>query len=82
MDRHQGEWLVRELIFEADLPPEQYAYRPGRNDQQVVMEVEATLLRGHPEAVAPRPDSTERHRRLKYSEWRLFSSLLPTRTQA
>jgi retron-type reverse transcriptase len=27
--------LVLEPIFEADLPPEQYAYRPGRNAQQV-----------------------------------------------
>jgi hypothetical protein len=25
--------LVLEPIFEADLPPEQYAYRPGRNAQ-------------------------------------------------
>ena len=32
--------LVLEPIFEADLPPEQYAYRPGRNAQQAVVEVE------------------------------------------
>jgi len=31
---------VLESIFEADLPPEQYAYRPGRNAQQAVVEVE------------------------------------------
>jgi hypothetical protein len=31
--------LVLEPIFEADLPPEQYAYRPGRNAQQAVVEV-------------------------------------------
>ena len=43
--------LVLEPIFEADLPPEQYAYRPGRNAQQAVMEVEETLFRGHPEVV-------------------------------
>jgi group II intron reverse transcriptase/maturase len=43
--------LVLEPIFEADLPPEQYAYRPGRNAQQAVIEVEATLFRGHPEVV-------------------------------
>ncbi|WP_235984030.1 group II intron reverse transcriptase/maturase [Bradyrhizobium australiense] len=43
--------LVLEPIFEADLPPEQYAYRPGRNAQQAVVEVEARLFRGHPEVV-------------------------------
>jgi retron-type reverse transcriptase len=43
--------LVLEPIFEADLPPEQYAYRPGRNAQQAVVEVEETLFRGHPEVV-------------------------------
>jgi group II intron reverse transcriptase/maturase len=43
--------LVLEPICEADLPPEQYAYRPGRNAQQAVMEVEETLFRGHPEVV-------------------------------
>ncbi|HET7165718.1 MAG TPA: hypothetical protein VFI94_11295, partial [Pseudolabrys sp.] len=32
-------------------PPEQYAYRPGRNAQQAVVEVEAQLFRGHPEVV-------------------------------
>src|SRR5205807_4979017 len=29
----------------------QYAYRPGRNAQQAVVEVEAQLFRGHPEVV-------------------------------
>ena len=43
--------LVLEPIFEADLPPEQYAYRPGRNAQQAVVKVEALLFRGHPEVV-------------------------------
>ena len=43
--------LVLEPIFEADLPPEQYAYRPGRNAQQAAIEVEETLFRGHPEVV-------------------------------
>ena len=43
--------LVLEPIFEADLPSEQYAYRPGRNAQQAVVEVEALMFRGHPEVV-------------------------------
>ena len=43
--------LVLEPIFEADLPPEQYAYRPGRNAQQAVIEVEELLFHGHPEVV-------------------------------
>ena len=43
--------LVLEPIFEADLPPEQYAYRPGRNAQQAAIEVEDMLFRGHPEVV-------------------------------
>jgi group II intron reverse transcriptase/maturase len=43
--------LVLEPIFEADLPLEQYAYRPGRNAQQAVVEVRTLLYRGHPEVV-------------------------------
>ena len=43
--------LVLEPIFEADLPPEQYAYRPGRNAQQAVTKVDRLLFRGHPEVV-------------------------------
>ena len=43
--------LVLEPIFEADLPPEQYAYRPGRNAQQAVIEVQERLFRGRPEVV-------------------------------
>jgi retron-type reverse transcriptase len=43
--------LVLEPIFEADLPPEQYAYRPGRNAQQAVVEVGALLDQGHQEVV-------------------------------
>jgi RNA-directed DNA polymerase len=37
--------------FEADLPPERYAYRPGRNAQQAAVEVEELLFRGHREVV-------------------------------
>ncbi|SED16593.1 group II intron reverse transcriptase/maturase [Rhizobiales bacterium GAS191] len=43
--------LVLDPIFEADLPPELYAYRAGRNAQQAVVEVEELLFRGHPEVV-------------------------------
>ena len=43
--------LVLEPIFEADLPPEIYAYRAGRNAQQAVGEVEELLFRGHPDVV-------------------------------
>jgi RNA-directed DNA polymerase len=43
--------LVLEPIFEADLPDEQYAYRPGRSAQQAVIDVKDTLFQGHPEVV-------------------------------
>ena len=43
--------LVLDPIFEADLPPEQYAYRQGRNAQHAVIDVEETLFRGHREIV-------------------------------
>jgi retron-type reverse transcriptase len=43
--------LVLEPIFEADLPPETYAYRAGRNAQQAVVAVEELLFRGHPDVV-------------------------------
>ena len=48
--------LVLVPIFEADLPPEIYAYRAGRNAQQAVVEVEERLFRGHPEVVPCRLD--------------------------
>ena len=43
--------LVIEPIFEADLPPEQYAYRAGRNAQQAAVKVERTLFKGHLDVV-------------------------------
>jgi group II intron reverse transcriptase/maturase len=43
--------LVLEPIFEADLPSEQYAYRPGRNAQQAAMEVQESLRRGQTDVV-------------------------------
>src|SRR5271167_661783 len=35
----------------ADLPPEIYAYRAGRNAQRAVVEVEELVFRGHPDVV-------------------------------
>src|SRR5437762_11003903 len=43
--------LVVEPIFEGDLPPEQYDYRPGRSAQQAAVAVEELLFRGHREVV-------------------------------
>jgi RNA-directed DNA polymerase len=43
--------LVLEPIFEADLPDEQYGYRPGRSAQQAVIDVEESLYRGFPDVV-------------------------------
>src|SRR5674476_99311 len=43
--------LVLKPIFEVDLPDELYAYRPGRNAQQAVIEVEETLFHGRREVV-------------------------------
>ena len=43
--------LVLNPILEADLPPEQYAYRTGHNAQQAVVEVGALLDHGHLEVV-------------------------------
>ncbi len=43
--------LVLEPIFEADLPPEQYAYRRRHNAQQAVKDVEELMFHGHPDVV-------------------------------
>ena len=43
--------LVLEPIFEADLPEEMVAYRPRRNAQQAVVDVEERMFRGHPDIV-------------------------------
>jgi RNA-directed DNA polymerase len=43
--------LVLEPIFEADLEPEQHAYRPGRDALSAVREVERLLRSGHTEVV-------------------------------
>ena len=55
---HDRAMLELEPIFEADLPSELYAYRPGRNAQQAVVEVEELLFRGHPEAWTPTSRTT------------------------
>jgi group II intron reverse transcriptase/maturase len=43
--------VVLESIFEADLPPEQYAYRPGRSAQDAVRHVHALVNAGYTEVV-------------------------------
>lgn len=43
--------LVLEPIFEADLPPEQYAYRAGRSALDAVRSVQGHLDRGYTEVV-------------------------------
>jgi group II intron reverse transcriptase/maturase len=43
--------VVLEPIFEADLQPEQYAYRPGRSALQAVQQVQALMIQGHTEVV-------------------------------
>jgi RNA-directed DNA polymerase len=43
--------LVLEPIFEADLPPEQYAYRVGRNAQDAVRAVQGLLDQGYTDVI-------------------------------
>jgi len=43
--------LVLEAIFEADLPPEQYAYRPERSALDAVSHVQKLLMNGHCQVV-------------------------------
>jgi RNA-directed DNA polymerase len=43
--------VVLEPIFEADLQPEQYAYRPGRSALDAVQQVQALMDTGHTEVI-------------------------------
>src|SRR5438128_2783125 len=43
--------VVLEPIFEADLQPEQYAYRPGRSALEAVQQVQALMIQGHTEVI-------------------------------
>ena len=57
--------LVLKPGFEADLPPEQYAYRPGRNAQQAVIKVDRHV----PEASLKAADAGSRdYRSIPHAE--------------
>ena len=43
--------LVLEAVFEADLPAEQYAYRPGRSAHGAIEEVGTLVHRGYTDVV-------------------------------
>ena len=43
--------LVLEPIFEADLQPEQYAYRPGKNAHDALEQIKSLIRCGHQEVV-------------------------------
>ncbi len=43
--------LVLEPIFEADLEPSAYGYRPGRSAQEAVQEVHELLIAGYTDVV-------------------------------
>jgi RNA-directed DNA polymerase len=43
--------LLLEPIFEADLQPEQYAYRPGKSALDAIRHVHALLNTGHTEVL-------------------------------
>jgi RNA-directed DNA polymerase len=43
--------VVLEPIFEADLQPEQHAYRPGQSALDAVRKVQALLDAGHREVI-------------------------------
>jgi group II intron reverse transcriptase/maturase len=43
--------VVLEPIFEADLQPEQYAYRSGHSAQQAVQRVQELVIQGHREVI-------------------------------
>jgi group II intron reverse transcriptase/maturase len=43
--------VVLEPIFEADLQPEQYAYRPGRSALEAVQQVQTLMKQGHTEVI-------------------------------
>jgi RNA-directed DNA polymerase len=43
--------VVLEPIFEADLQPEQYAYRPGRSALEAVQQVQTLMIQGHTEVI-------------------------------
>ena len=55
--------VVLEPIFEADLQPEQYAYRPGRSALEAVQHVQTLMIEGHTEVVDAGQHEPARDRR-------------------
>src|SRR5262245_41331194 len=43
--------VVLEPIFEADLQPEQYAYRPGRSALDAIQQVQVLMQQGHTQVI-------------------------------
>lgn len=64
--------LVLEPIFEADLPPEQYAYRSGRNAGRAVAEVGELLFRSYRDPVDA--DLADYFGGIPYDHWPCLSS--------
>jgi group II intron reverse transcriptase/maturase len=72
--------VVLEPIFEADLQPEQYAYRPGHSALEAVQQVQTLMIAGHTEVIdadlSGYFDSIPHHELLKTVARRVSDGLL------